>query len=244
MSLLERCLTRELFPDRAWTFSLTETIDFDSARREQGGDWPTEAETMVGRKRLQNVRECVSRVIEQDIPGDLVETGVWRGGCSILMRAVLASHGVTDRAVWLADSFEGLPPADTDRYPQDAGDSHASLSSYLGVSLEAVQENFRRYELLDSQVRFLKGWFRDTLPTAPIERIAVLRLDGDMYESTIIALESLYPKLQPGGFAIIDDYGVLPNCRAAVTDYRNAHNIQEPIQPIDWTGVFWQKAKS
>jgi O-methyltransferase len=105
-----------------------------------------------------------------------------------------------------------------------------------------VQANFARYGLLDGQVRFLPGWFRDTLPCAPIEHLALMRLDGDLYESTIIALESLYPKLSPGGFVIIDDYdGWDPGCRTAVHDFRDRHGIEAPIVHIDWAGVWWQR---
>jgi O-methyltransferase len=85
----------------------------------------------------------------------------------------------------------------------------------LAVSLEQVKANFDRYGLLDDQVRFLKGWFRDTLPVAPIERLAVLRLDGDMYESPMDTLVNLYPKLSEGGYVIVDDYGAIPACRQA-----------------------------
>ena len=88
---------------------------------------------------------------------------------------------------------------------------------------------------------FLAGWFRDTLPAAPIDRIAVLRLDGDMYESTHLALTHLYSKLSRGGFVIVDDYGALPNCRLAVEDFRLAHRIIDPIVKVDWKGVFWRK---
>ena len=97
-----------------------------------------------------------------------------------------------------------------------------------------MQDNFRRYGLLDEQVRFLQGWFRDTLPVAPIERLAVLRLDGDLYESTIQALESLYDKLSAGGYVIVDDYGNVAACRQAVHDFRAQRGINDPIQPIDW----------
>ncbi|MEK6632595.1 MAG: TylF/MycF/NovP-related O-methyltransferase, partial [Nitrospirota bacterium] len=83
--------------------------------------------------------------------------------------------------------------------------------------------------------------FRDTLPTAPIERLAVLRLDGDLYESTMEALVALYPKVSAGGFVIVDDYG-LPTCRAAIEDFRLAQGITDPIQLIDWTGAFWQRS--
>jgi O-methyltransferase len=88
----------------------------------------------------------------------------------------------------------------------------------------------------------LPGWFRDTLPSAPIERIAVLRLDGDMYESTMIALQSLYPKLSTGGFLIVDDFGAIPTCAEAVHDYRRENAIVDPLERIDWTGVYWRKS--
>jgi hypothetical protein len=117
------------------------------------------------------------------------------------------------------------------------------LAPYLGVSLEEVRTNFERYGLLDKRVRFLPGWFKDTLPSAPLERIAVLRLDGDMYESTIEALVSLYGKVAEGGFIIVDDYGALPNCRAAVEDFRASRGIVGAIAQIDWTGVYWRKVE-
>jgi O-methyltransferase len=158
------------------------------------------------------------------------------------MRAMLAAYGVTDRIVWLADSFRGLPPPAPDKYPEDEGDMLYAIDE-LRVSRPQVESHFDRYGLLDDRVRFLEGWFRDTLPAAPIERLAVLRLDGDMYESTIDALTHLYPKLSEGGFLIVDDYGAIPSCRRAVHDYRDAHGITDEIVPIDWTGVYWRHSR-
>ena len=158
------------------------------------------------------------------------------------MRAILKAYGVTDRTVFVADSFEGLPKPDALRYPADAGDRHWTRRE-LAVSLDRVRANFARYGLLDEQVHFLMGWFKDTLPIAPIERLAVARLDGDMYESTMDAIEALYPKLQPGGFLIMDDYGAVPACKQATEDYRERCGIREPIVPIDWTGVYWRKTR-
>lgn len=241
LRLLKRCLTRDLFSDLRLDADLRTVHPFDASLRRDGRDWPTEAETMVGMLRLDNVELCITQAVVEGVPGDLVEAGVWRGGCSIFMRGVLKALNVPDRSVWVADSFEGLPPPDKDRFPRDGGDRHFELSPYLGISLQAVKENFRRYELLDDRVRFLPGWFRDTLPVAPIERISVLRIDGDMYESTYVALDSLYGKVAPGGFVIIDDYGALPNCRAAVDDFRSKHRLTEPVHPIDWTGVYWRR---
>jgi O-methyltransferase len=143
--------------------------------------------------------------------------------------------------VWVADSFQGLPKPD-EAYPEDRGDSHWTFPE-LAVSLEDVKRNFKRYGLLDDQVRFLVGWFRDTLTPAPIERLAVLRLDGDMYESTMDVLTALYPKLSVGGYCIIDDYGYIASCRTFVETYRRAHNITEPIKVIDGGGVFWQRVR-
>jgi len=266
IDLLKRCLTRELFLDQEWVdvvgwpkggplgdaeevwpvlenagMRIVEPLD-DHEARATGRDWPRHAETMVGRKRLDNVDDLVRRAVDNGVPGDLVETGVWRGGVVILMRALLGELGETDRTVWACDSFEGLPEPDTERYP--AEQNHVVegwLDHLLAASLENVKANFARYGLLDDQVRFLEGWFRDTLPTAPIERIAVLRLDGDLYESTMDALVHLEAKVSPGGFVIVDDYLSWEPCRMAVADYRSEHGIDAPIHEIDWSGVWWQK---
>jgi O-methyltransferase len=190
---------------------------------------------------MGNLREICEAVLAQNVPGDFIETGVWRGGACILMRAVLKAWNVGDRNVWVADSFEGLPPPSPDKYPADRGDNSYEYRE-LAIPLEQVRANFAKYDLLDGQVRFLKGWFKDTLPAAPIDRLAVLRLDGDMYESTMDALNALYRKVSPGGFVIVDDY-ILPKCRAAIADFRQANAITEPVLDIDGAGVFWRKAQ-
>ena len=195
---------------------------------------------MVGFRRLENIRHCVTAVVHEGVPGDLLVAGTWRGGEAIFMRAVLEVLGDPVRAVWVADSFKGLPPPDPDTYPADAGDTLHTFPE-LAVSLAEVKANFARYGMLDDRVRFLEGWFKDTLADAPIGRLAVLRCDGDMYESTIDTLRPLYPKVSPGGFVIVDDYGCVPACKQAVDDYRREHDITDPIETIDWTGVYWRK---
>jgi O-methyltransferase len=214
---------------------------FDAAIREDGRDWPSVAHTMIGRKRLDNIEFCVKDVLKRGVQGDLIETGVWRGGAVIFMRAILNAYKVADRSVWAADSFEGLPRPNAKKYTADAHDKFHTHTE-LAVSLDEVRENFLRYGLLDDQVKFLKGWFRDTLPTAPIERVAVMRLDGDMYESTMDALVHLYAKLSVGGYVIIDDYNALPACKEAVHDYRRSQNITEEMKPIDWGAVYWRRS--
>ena len=214
-------------------------VSFDPLAREAGVDWPQVGETMIGLKRLNNLQECIESVVVNKIPGDLIETGVWRGGAVIFMRAVLKAYGEHERNVWVADSFEGLPNPSPDEYPADEGSPFHQFSA-LRVSMEEVKNNFARYGLLDDKVKFLKGWFKDTLPSAPIKEISILRLDGDMYESTTDALTYLYPKLVKEGYIIIDDYHIKA-CRNAVEDYRKTHNILEPITWVDQSGVFWQK---
>ena len=191
LDLMKRCLMNWIYRDAEAPYKLPY-------------DWPAFAHTMIGLERLNNLQFCVEDVIGKGVPGDLIETGVWRGGATIFMRAILKAHGVTDRRVWVADSFEGLPRADTERYPVDASGPRWHLADRLAISLEEVQGNFERYGLLDDQVRFLKGWFRDTLHTVPDPQWAVIRLDGDMYGSTMEALTALYPNLAPGGCVIVD----------------------------------------
>jgi O-methyltransferase len=159
------------------------------------------------------------------------------------MRAVLAAYGDQKRNVWVADSFAGVPKPDKD-YAPDQNIRLDLSADVLGVSEAAVKANFKRYGLLDNRVRFLPGWFKETLQTSPIGQIAVLRLDGDLYESTIQALDALYPRLSIGGFCVIDDYHAIDACRQAVSDYREKTNTSTQIIEIDGTGVFWRKQDS
>ena len=183
----------------------------------------------------------MQRAIDEDITGDVLEAGVWRGGCCILMRGILAVNGITDRKVYVVDSFAGLPPPKPHLFPEDRG-LNLDQFTELAVPLEEVKANFDRYGLMDEQVMFIKGLFQETLPSLNAGPFALIRIDGDLYESTLIALKTLYPKLSPRGFVIIDDFGAMPACQAAVTDFRAAMGIEAPMHKIDWTGIWWQKA--
>jgi len=211
----------------------------DPGVRLEGKDWPATAETMMGLKRMDHMLDCLLDVVRRKVPGDLAEIGVWRGGVGILMRAVLRALGDTGRKVWLADSFQGHPHPDPRQYPADRDDPHRTFRE-LVVAQDTVQQNFERYGLGDGQVCYLPGWYRDTLPVAPIDRIALLHLDCDMYESNIVALRSLYDKVSPGGYVVIDDYGAIAGCRKAVDDFRKEKGIDTELQHVDWTAVCWQ----
>ena len=261
LDLLKRCLTGYLYPEssnqevhpdqnlpaikrRLFTFlnkrgyKIFKTIPFDAKARELGTDWPSIGYSMVGLKRLDNLQSCVESVLNEGVPGDLLEAGVWRGGSCIFMRGLLKLLGVTDRTVWVADSFQGLPA------PSHEADRDYDLSGFtaLAVSQADVEAAFERFALLDNQVKFLKGWFKDTLRSAPVAQLAVLRMDGDLYESTIDIFDALYHKVSPGGFVIVDDYHMLAPCKQAVHDFRMRAKVTDPIQEIDGTGVFWKKS--
>lgn len=213
---------------------------YDPKLRESGWDWPSVALTMIGTKRLANIRLVLESVIGEKVPGDFVETGVWRGGASIYAKAVLTAYGSIDRKIICCDSFEGLPEPDADQFPKDK-DSDFHTYPELAVSLEEVRANFETFDLLDDNVEFLKGWFRDTMEKVPSEKIAVLRLDGDMYESTIDSLIHLYDRIPDGGWVIVDDYHVVPACRDAVHDFLSERNETPELREIDGIGVFFRK---
>lgn len=268
LDLLKKCLTRYIWEEDLVPFNAQEwggplktavkagmasylrdhgvelyrRVPFDREARELGRDWPRTAETMIGLKRLDNLQYCIKTIVSEAIPGDVIETGVWRGGASIFMRAALEAYQDKEKKVWCADSFEGLPGPDEKNYPADSIATWHTADE-LAIPQEVVKQNFEKYGLLDDRVRFLKGWFKDTLPTAPIDRLSLIRLDGDMYESTMDGLNNLYHKLAPGGFLIIDDYGLPEDtCRKAIHDFRAAREVTEPIIDIDGYGAYWRRA--
>jgi macrocin-O-methyltransferase TylF-like protien len=245
LSLLKKSLTDTLFnaePD-ADNASEAEFLDGFIQHYIKG-----HALSMVPVARLDNLEYCISNVVNNNISGDLIETGVWRGGTAIFMKAVLVAYGITDRLVWVADSFAGLPEPDPVKFPVEAaahsGKVMKEVYKHFAVSLDEVRNNFAAYGMLDSQVKFLKGWFRDTLPSAPIERLSVMRLDGDYYESTMDALRSLYDKLSVGGYVIIDDYGedTWTYCHNAVDEFRAAHRIVDSMTKVDRHCSYWKRS--
>jgi hypothetical protein len=258
LNLLKKCLTYQLWNAKdgnAFEFQLSKPFislaqillkmrnffkPSSYVQREYGMDWPSMAYTMIGMERLNNVEFCVKRILQDKIDGDLIETGVWRGGCTIFMRAILKCFGETQRSVWVADSFAGMPKPNKKMYPADKK-FDLSMWRTLAISVEEVRENFRKFDLLDDQVKFLHGWFSETLSTPNIKKLALIRLDGDLYESTIDAITQLYPKLSDGGFLIVDDYHCSAACRKAIDFYRQEKNITDEMIPIDWSAIYWRK---
>jgi len=268
LDLLKKCLSASIYEESAWkiiepasvsrrrnlistvrsifikslakrSLIIVKKLPFKLSIRENGKDWPCFGYTMIGHRRLDNIRFCIEDILRNNVRGDFIETGAWRGGSAIFMRGILKIYSITDRIIWVADSFEGMPKPKTVIYSADEGwdISHVEL---LKVSLEQVKANFERFGLLDDQVRFLKGWFCDTLPNAPIEKLSLLRLDGDLYESTMDSLKNLYYRVSSGGYVIVDDYNVWPPCEKAVTDFLKEQKISVEIKKIDDHAIYWQ----
>ncbi len=200
--------------------------------RALGMDWPRTGLTMVGLDRLHDLQSCVESVVRDGIEGDAIEAGTWRGGASILMRATLDSLGADERTLWVADSFQG--------FPATTEEDDLAVVDFLAVSLEEVKENFARFGV-GRGVRFLPGFFEETMPGLNDRKWSIIRLDGDSYEATRLTLESLYPRLSVGGYLIVDDYQVLEECRQAVDEFRREQGIVEPLKKVDWTCVRWRR---
>jgi O-methyltransferase len=206
---------------------------------QHGTTWPDRAVSMIGLRALKNIQVCLETILRENIAGDLVEAGVWKGGASMFMRAILRAHGEQTKKLFICDSFEGLPPPES-QYEADHGDTHHTVK-YLAVDLESVKQNFRRFGCQHPKNVFVKGWFKDTLSQLPTDQVALLRLDGDMYGSTMETLEALYDKVVPGGFILVDDYG-LTGCKMAIDAFRKLRHITEPIIEVTATQkVFWRK---
>ena len=209
--------------------------------RAAGMDWPAHGLTMVGLRRLDDLQACVESVLSDGVDGDLIEAGCWRGGASLLMRATLDALGERTRTVWVADSFAGFP---LDEAPVDTDEVSLGVIDFLSVPLDEVRASFTRLGL-EAGVRFLPGFFADTLPRLDAEvRFSLVRLDADTYQTTRLALSCLYPRLSVGGYLIVDDYGAVEECAAAVDDFRREHGIEEPLEQIDWTGMRWRRERA
>jgi len=269
LTLLKEAITASLYPESSWmvirkehrkgiasfaitsflkrsileilssqNFVLVKKRPFDPKVRGNGEDWPMFGYSMIGHRRLDNIEYCIRSALSSGVEGDFVECGVWRGGASIYARSVLNLLGAQDRTVWLADSFEGFPV----QKQEDKLDPPLAGVSQMIVQLDEVRENFARFGLLGDNVKFLKGWFSDTLPGAPIKKIAVLRLDGDYYSSTMDSLNGLYDRVAPMGYVIVDDFNCFKTCERAVEDFCSSRGIKPNFIQIEGgEGVYWQK---
>jgi hypothetical protein len=185
--------------------------------------------TMTSPERLFALISAVEYVLHADVPGAFVECGVWRGGSVMAMLETLNRRGSGEREIYLYDTFEGMPPPDgrdVDREGRGAQEQFAtsdrvgeSGSDWCYADLEAVQRNVHSIRYPRESIYFVKGDVENTIPERAPEQIALLRLDTDWYSSTLHELKHLYPRIQPGGILIIDDYGYWKGAREATDEY-------------------------
>lgn len=204
-----------------------------------------QAVTMTSPERIFALITAVVYVCENGIGGDFVECGVWKGGSSAAIAKTLAHLKVTDRTLWMYDTFDGMSQpteADVDFLGQtadqllDRQDIAESTSVWCRSPLGEVKATMRATGYPMDQINFVQGRVEETLPRRSPERLALLRLDTDWYESTKCELEILFPKMSPGGVLIIDDYGHWQGCRKAVDEYFAQQGVSMLLNRIDYTG--------
>jgi O-methyltransferase len=227
--------TQSVGADEDGTVVSRELRDDGRRLRVAGMDWPLQGLTMVGAARLDDLQRCVETVVADDVPGDVIEAGSWRGGASMLMRATLDTLR-DERTVYVADSFQGFPELDAD----DEHGARLGAFEFLSVPEQEVRDSFARLGL-DRGIEIVPGFFEQTLAGLVDRTWAIVRLDADSYDATRLALDCLYPGLAVGGYLVVDDYGSFEGCRRAVDEFRSEHGIEEPIEGIDYTGARWRR---
>jgi O-methyltransferase len=218
---------------------------FNESKRANGLDWTYLGTTMTGSIRISNVEMLLKRVIIGNIPGGYMETGVWRGGSSIFARAVIRAHGEgSQRVSYVCDSFAGLPVGHKELDWEDVGWDH---TPYVEVDEARVARHFHELGFgNDENIVFVRGFFNHTMPILASswmntdEKLAILRLDGDMYESTVDVLYHMYERVSVGGFIIMDDWYGFPAQRACA-DFFEVHGINPEIIRIDTLAAYWVK---
>jgi O-methyltransferase len=192
--------------------------------------------SMIDSVRAASLLRLAQRIEDEQIPGDVVECGVYRGGSAATMARV-ATHSRFPRTVWLFDSFQGMPPA-----TEADGPGAADWVGKLSYDSRKVQKLLGQTGSDLSRVRIVEGFFADTFPTVNIPQIALLNVDSDWYESVKICLEKFYDCVVPGGFISMDDYGSWPGCRLAVDEFFKKRGLSWKIHPVDSTAHWFQKA--
>jgi hypothetical protein len=209
--------------------------------------------TMTSAERLWSLLNAVRYVVDESIPGDFVECGVWRGGSVMAMARTLVDLGVIDRRVWLYDTFAGMTTPTHKDIEAGTGTTAAQMLEATDVgdgnnvwcvaSRLDVEQNVYSTKYPRDKFVFVEGDVTQTLTQQVPESIALLRLDTDWYESTRASLEVLYPRLSPGGVCILDDYGHWQGARAAVDEYFEQRGERPFMLPIDYSGRLFIKTE-
>jgi len=239
LHLVEMAVTGSLF-DEAGSCVMgsaptgcSKTYEYKADERKGGNDWPVVGHTMVGHTRIENVKTLLSDVIANNIPGDFVELGVWRGGVCIFARCLLNALRQTDRKVHLFDAFGDIP-------------GYGPSTPYLSVSQAQVEHNLEKYHAKEGSV-FHKGLFKDSVKPFASEfkgNISVLRVDGNFYDSYQDAMYYLYDKVPVGGYVIFDDVMSHPAVTRFWNDFKKEQQLPEELTQIDFHSAYFKKTKA
>lgn len=194
---------------------------------------PNSLVTLLNLMFLDNL---VSRVDRAGVPGDLVECGVYRGGSAAALGATMMQQPESGRTLWLFDAFQGMPKAG----PRDDALSHEIAGQYVG-SEWMTRRVLARVGVPESRYKLVTGWFEETLPGPGPDSVALLHVDCDFYDPVRLVLETYYPRISPGGFVVLNDYGAFEGCRAATDEYLERIGASEKPTMIDLAAAFLQK---
>jgi O-methyltransferase len=204
--------------------------------------WKVKPYTLTSHERVFALRQAVTYVAQNEIPGGIVECGVWRGGSMLVIAHTLLELGQTDRDLYLFDTFETMPPPgalDVDVWGVPAADNYeAALASpvYAYIPQNHIRSLLVATGYPEDRLHFVKGMVEETIPDHAPEQIALCRLDTDWYESTAHEMLHLYPRITPGGILLIDDYGHYMGARKAVDEYIEEQQLHLLLNRIDMTG--------
>jgi len=199
--------------------------------------------TMTSVERMYSLYKSVEYVTKNSIPGDFVECGVWKGGSAMVILLTLMKHNIKDRKLYLYDTYEGMPKpgkedinflgaSAIDRWNEK---TKKGKLKWADVGLNEVKDYLKLSGYPMNKLIFVKGMVENTIPETVPEKISVLRLDTDWYDSTKHELENLYPLLSKGGILIIDDYGHYKGSRKATDDYMEKNKIPFFLSRVDYT---------
>lgn len=196
--------------------------------------------SMCDIKEVDQMEHLVKDVIRRRVKGSIVETGSWRCGLMKYAKAMLSTYDDSNRHIYMFDTFDHFPRPTQNQKDQAIHPIVEFLFENM-QPLDQIKASFKELDLLDSNVHFIQGLFEDTIPKTDVGKIAILRLDSDYYESTMLVLKHYYKNIVPGGWLVCDDYNnPFLGAQAAIVDFRAAHNITSPIIDLHGGSVYWQ----
>lgn len=198
--------------------------------------------TLTSPERIAALRDAVRYLVRSGVPGAVVECGVWRGGSMLVVARTLLEEGATDRDLYLFDTFTHMPfpgPEDVDLFGTPAAefyDEASAAEAFRYLPMEEVRRVLEGSGYPPERLHFVPGMVEDTIPDQAPGRIALCRLDTDWYRSTLHEMTHLFPRIEPGGILLVDDYGHFMGAKQAVDEYFAAHGPEVLLHRIDFTG--------